>query len=162
MISWHGFVLGALASVVATAAWAAPGDIDPKTDKPILDIFRESPNSIPLDPRDPFKDVTTLNRDCPDKSRRDPGPIDVQRAHGGLAYQGIPTFFHAPVAFCPEDLKAGKVDVAIMGAPVDLSLGTRGTAWGPQAVRTGEVTIPWGSFFRSRIRRWAPLISCKY
>ena len=130
---------------VPLGVWAAPGDPDSKTDKPVLDMFRDSPNSIPLDPRDPAKDISAFSRTCPDASRRNPGPIDVQRLAGGLAYQGIPTFFHAPIAFCPEDLKAGKVDIAIMGASMDLSVGTRGTAWGPQAVRTGEVTLPWGS-----------------
>jgi agmatinase len=145
MIPRYGFVVGALASVVAMTAWAAPGDLDTKTDKPLIDMLREQPNSIPLDPRDPTKDVRALYRTCPDKTRCEPGPIDIQRTQGGLAYQGIPTFFHAPIALCPEDLKAGKVDIAIMGASIDLSIGQRGTAWGPQAVRTGEVTLPWGA-----------------
>ena len=32
-----------------------------------------------------------------------------------------------------------------MGASVDMSGGQRGTAYGPNAVRTGEVLIPWGT-----------------
>ena len=136
--------MGALASVIAANAFAAPEEFDTRTPKPVIDMLREAPNSIPLDPRDPSRDVTLLYRECPDKAKREPGPIDIQRTQGGLAYQGIPTFFHAPVALCPDDLKAGKVDIAIMGASMDLSLGTRGTAWGPQAVRIGESYLPWG------------------
>ena len=45
---------------------------------------------------------------------------------------GIPTFFRAPVALCPQDLKAGKVEIAIMSAPIDMSTGMRGTGYGPQ------------------------------
>ncbi|NNJ95871.1 MAG: agmatinase family protein [Gammaproteobacteria bacterium] len=84
-------------------------------------------------------------RDPNDNPKREPGPINIQKTLGGLNYQGIPTFFKAPVALGPEDLKAGKVDVAIMGASLDLSASMRGTAWGPMAVRTGEVGgMAWG------------------
>lgn len=141
-----GIAVAAVGAAVVTAVSSAGAQsyLDPKTAKPIIELFREQPNAIPLEPRDPTKDVTAMLRDCTPDPKRAPGPIDIQRTQGGLAYQGIPTFFHAPVALCPQDLKAGGVDVAIMGASVDLSLGTRGTAWGPQAVRTGEVTLPWG------------------
>jgi agmatinase len=128
-----------------TPSRAADETFDPKTAKPIIDMMRESPDTIPLEPRDPGRDVRVLYRDCHDNPKRDPGPINIQRTLGGLAWQGIPTFFHAPVALCPEDLRAGKVDVAIMGASIDLTLGQRGTAYGPQAVRMGEVLGPWGS-----------------
>ena len=129
----------------ATPSRAADDAFDPKTAKPIIDMMRESPDTIPLEPRDAGRDVRVLYRDCHDNPKRDPGPINIQRTLGGLAWQGIPTFFHAPVALCPEDLRAGKVDVAIMGASIDLTLGQRGTAYGPQAVRMGEVLGPWGS-----------------
>jgi agmatinase len=138
-------LIGALSefAVIAGACDAAES-FDQKTAKPLIDIMRESPDSIPLDPRDPTRDVTALYRDCRDNPKREPGPINIQKTLGGLAYQGIPTFFRAPVALCPEDLKADSVDIAIMGASVDLSIGQRGTAWGPQAVRTGETQNPWG------------------
>jgi agmatinase len=122
----------------------AAEDFDPKTKKPILDMFRESPNAIPLEPRDPSRDPLALYRDPKNNPKREPGPINIQKTIGGLAYQGIPTFFRAPVALGPEDLKAGKVEVVIMGASVDMSGGMRGTAWGPQAVRTAERVVPWG------------------
>ncbi len=131
----------AVALSMPVTAWAQ----DTETDKPIIDIIRESPEAIPLDPRDPSIDVMALFRDCKDNPQRDAGPINIQRTVGGLSYQGIPTFFRAPVALCPEDLVAGEVDVAIMGASFDMSSGQRGTAFGPQAVRTGEVgAMPWG------------------
>jgi agmatinase len=58
---------------------------------------------------------------------------------------GIPTFFRAPVALCPQDLVAGKVDIAIMGAPIDLSSGMRGTGFGPSALRTAPIYTAWGT-----------------
>ena len=118
---------------------------DPKTKKTIMELFRASPNAIPLEPRDKSKNLLVLFRDCKEIKGRKPGPIDIQRTIGGTAKMGIPTFFRAPVALCPQDLKAGKVDVAIMGAPIDMSGGMRGTGYGPSAVRTGEILIPWGA-----------------
>jgi agmatinase len=131
----------AVALAIPAAAWAQD---DVTTEKPIIEMYRESPDAIPLDPRDPSRNLTALFRDCSEVQGREPGPINIQRAIGGLAYQGIPTFFRAPVALCPQDLVAGEVDVAIMGASQDMSTGQRGTAYGPQAVRTGEVVGAWG------------------
>ncbi len=112
--------------------------------KTLIQRIEESPNSIPLNPDHPMKDPRVLFNDFKDNPPREPGPIDIQRTTLGLAYQGIPTFFRAPVALTPEDLKAGKVDVAIMGASLDMSTGQRGTAFGPQAIRTGERLTLWG------------------
>lgn len=134
-------------SMSAAPSRAAEEPFDPKTAQTIIDMVRQSPDAIPLEPRDPGRDVRLLYRDCHDNPKRDPGPINIQRTLGGLAWQGIPTFFHAPVALCPEDLRAGKVDVAVMGASIDLTLGQRGTAYGPQAFRMGEVLGPWGNAF---------------
>ena len=55
---------------------------------------------------------------------REPGPISLGRYLGG-GRSGIPTFAGAPVAKTPEDLKAGEVDVAILGAPLDMGSGWR-------------------------------------
>lgn len=137
-------LIGTLVYVGAISSVIAAEDFDPKTEKPIMDLFRANPDSIPLEPRDPSRNLTELYRDCSKIEGRQPGPINIQRTIGGTAKMGIPTFFRAPVALCPQDLKAGKVDVAIMGAPVDTSTGMRGTGFGPSAVRTGETTLPWG------------------
>ena len=48
---------------------------------------------------------------------REPGPIDINRyVVPSGAYAGIPTFMGFPVAMNPEDLRAGGVDVAVIGA----------------------------------------------
>ncbi len=114
------------------------------TVKPLIDIIRENPNAVPLDTADASLDVMAFFRDCSEVQGRELGPINIQRTIGGLPYMGIPTFFRAPVALCPQDLAAGEVEVAIMGASFDMSTGQRGTAFGPQAVRTGEVIGVWG------------------
>jgi len=104
----------------------------------------DQPNSTRLNAEDPTKDSWKDMRDF-SKDNRPAGPINVQRQKKGWAYQGIPTFFHQPIALTPEDLKVGKVDVAIMGASLDMSVGRRGAAYGPLAVRglTAEY-YPWG------------------
>lgn len=66
-------------------------------------------------------------RDTSRDPKREPGPISVPR--------GVPTFFRAPIAHTPEDLKAGKVDVAFLGAPLDMGSGMRGAGWGPRGLR---------------------------
>ena len=75
---------------------------------------------------------------------REPGPIDLNRyvVNSG-AFAGIPTFMGFPVALTPEDLVAGNVDVAVIGAPVDMGGGRRGASWGPRGLRTAEQYIPW-------------------
>ena len=113
-------------------------------EKTLMQRIAESPNSVPLDPDNPMLDVRTIFNDFKHNPQRDAGPIDIQRTSFGMSYQGIPTFFRLPVALTPEDLKSGKIDVAIMGASVDMSVGMRGTAFGPQAVRTGERVSLWG------------------
>jgi agmatinase len=65
---------------------------------------------------------------------REPGPISLSRYLGGRG-SGIPTFAGAPVALTPEDLKAGEVDVAILGAPLDMGSGWRDAIHGPRAMR---------------------------
>lgn len=118
---------------------------DGQAGRTILDIMRAATDAIPLDSTDPSADPSAMFRDFGDNPPRTPGPINIQRTSGGLAFQGIPTFFKAPVALTPEDLVAGGVDVAVMGASVDQSVGMRGTAWAPQALRTAETLIPWGT-----------------
>lgn len=116
--------------------------------KTFLEVMRGSNSSIPLVKSDPLINAWKEPRDL-SKDGRKPGLIQVQRSHGGLAYSGIPTFFKAPIALTPADLKAGQVDVAFMGASMDTSVGRRGTAFGPQAFRTSEIYIPWGQGFET-------------
>ena len=109
-------------------------DDTPENDKHRAPAKHDVRPVIPLDKADETYDVWKLIRDDLSKGR-EPGPINVQRFWGGLGYQGIPTFFRLPVALVPEDLEAGQVDVAIMGAYTDMGLGTRGAARGPAAFR---------------------------
>ena len=43
---------------------------------------------------------------------------------------------------------AGKVDIAIIGAPIDLSSGMRGTGFGPSALRTAPIYTAWGTVLK--------------
>ena len=75
------------------------------------------------------------------KMERDPGPFSVHRYL--FPQSGVPTFAGAKVAIWPEDLVAGKVDVAIIGVPSNASSGRRDAGHGPNAMRaTNTIAIP--------------------
>ncbi len=67
------------------------------------------------------------------KLEREPGPFSVHRYL--YPESGVPTFGGARVAIWPEDLVAGKVDVAIMGVPSDMGSGQRDASWAPDEMR---------------------------
>ncbi|MGE2724655.1 agmatinase family protein [Mycolicibacterium pulveris] len=69
---------------------------------------------------------------------REPGPINLQRYRFTPAYAGIATLFGLPLCLNQDDLRAGGVDVAVLGAPVDMSMGHRGAAFGPRGIRADE------------------------
>ena len=100
---------------------------------------------IPLDTGDPAYNLWQTPRDDL-MDGREPGPINIQRFHGGAGWYGVPTFFRLPIALTPEDLKAGDVDVAIFGAYTDMGGGYRGAAWGPSVFRASPSTVGWGAF----------------
>jgi len=66
--------------------------------------------------------------------KREPGPIEL--SYYANSRYGIATFAGAPVAIYPEDLVAGNVDVAIVGAPLDMGSYYRGAGFGPRAMRS--------------------------
>ena len=100
--------------------------------------------TIPMNLADPTLDMWKMIRDDLSEGR-EPGPINVQRQPFGLAWQGIGTFFRLPVALVPEDLVAGQVDVAIMGAYNDMGFGSRGANRGPGALRESRGDyVGWG------------------
>ncbi len=68
--------------------------------------------------------------------KREPGPIHLSY-YANSWRDGIQTFANAPLAIYPEDLIAGAVDVAIVGAPLDMGSYYRGQRFGPQAMRAG-------------------------
>ena len=95
-------------------------------------------------------DVWRQEHDHSHGPKREPGPIELNRyVINSGAYSGIPTFMNWPVCITPGDLKAGKIDVATIGAPIDMSLGQRGTAWGPRALRTADRYLPGGPIARN-------------
>jgi agmatinase len=101
---------------------------------------------IPLNKDDPTYDLWKMRRDDLSEGR-EPGPINVQRFPGGTGWNGIPTFFRLPVALVPEDLAAGQVDVAMIGAYTDMGGGSRGASRGPNALRlTNAEYTPWGAW----------------
>ncbi|MFQ5993660.1 MAG: agmatinase family protein [Acidiferrobacterales bacterium] len=101
---------------------------------------------IPLNKDDPTYDLWKKRRDDL-QAGRDPGPIAIQRYPGGWMPMGIPTFFRLPVALTPEDLRAGQVEVAMLGAYTDMGFGSRGAVFGPQAFRAPPADYgTWGAY----------------
>lgn len=100
---------------------------------------------IPLDQNDPSYNAWRTLRDFSKDPKREPGPINIQKYDLGMSFNAMPTFFNLPIALTPEDLKAGKVDVAIIGAVPDMGTGMRGAAHGPNAVRNSQVYGGYGA-----------------
>lgn len=61
------------------------------------------------------KDAFFERRDTSGDPKREPGLTNPQRYKFGAVLSGFPTFLGAPMAFNSEDLKAGNVDVALVG-----------------------------------------------
>lgn len=116
--------MGAFAAAMMSAVEA--GKFNAKTDMP----------SIPLNIEAKGFNSWKVKRPQGLDPKREPGPFALDRYVQGRG--GIPTFFGLPVALTPEDLVAGKVDVAIVGAPLNMGSGTRGAHLGPTAMRTAR------------------------
>ena len=83
----------------------------------------KNPNIMLLDGDDPLKEGWHLRRDTSKDPKREAGLINLQRYEAGLiAMGGFPTFLGAPMALTSEDLKAGGVEVAIVGLNIDDNL----------------------------------------
>lgn len=92
------------------------------------------PDNIPLDTDSPEFNSWRLKRPRSLDPAREAGPIELGRYIGGGS-GGFSTFAGAPVALDPQDLEAGEVDVAILGAPLDMGSGWRDAIHGPRAMR---------------------------
>ncbi|MCG8414082.1 MAG: agmatinase family protein, partial [Pseudomonadales bacterium] len=77
-------------------------------------------------------DLWSQLRDTSDDPAREPGPIFP----GRLRNPGVQSFFQLPIAINQQDLIAGEVDVAILGAEIDMGVGMRGAGEGPNALRS--------------------------
>ncbi len=82
---------------------------------------RDLPN-IPLNTESARFNAWRLERPRSMDPAREPGPIELGR-YGG--HGGPPTFGGLPLALTREDLVAGEVDVAILGAPLNMGSGWR-------------------------------------
>ena len=81
---------------------------------PMPHVDPEDPDR-PLISRDESLNMWRSERDPARNPQRAPGPIDIQRYDIQLEPVGVKTFYQLPLALTPEDLVAGKVDVAIFG-----------------------------------------------
>lgn len=90
--------------------------------------------SIPLNISSPSFNAWKTMRPKSLNPKREPGPIHLSQYMNNRR-SGVRTFAGAPLAIYPEDLIAGKVDVAIVGAPLDMGSYYRGQRFGPQAMR---------------------------
>ena len=82
---------------------------------------RDSPN-IPLNTSSPDFNAWRLQRPRSMDPKREAGPVSLGRYDGD---GGPPTFGGHPLALSKEDLVAGKVNVAILGAPLNMGSGWR-------------------------------------
>ena len=96
---------------------------------------------------------------------RAPGPIHVNRGYEG-GFSGIQTFSKLPVCLTPEDLVAGRIDVAICGVPWDsTTTGRSGTNHGPLAMRSCDYAAFKGfphADLHTRVDSFAVLKCCDY
>lgn len=103
------------------------------------------PNSEPEESRAEWikrsEGWNTVN-DWSEYPKREPGPIQINRHVGSHPFQGLGSFMGVPICLTPEDLKAGNVEAAIIGAPVDMGTAMRGAAYGPRYIRMDERILP--------------------
>jgi agmatinase len=90
--------------------------------------------SIPLNTASSRFNSWRIRRPASLEPGREPGPFSLSY-YADNDDVGIRTFAGSRVAIYPEDLVAGKVDVAIVGAPLDMGSYYRGARFGPQAMR---------------------------
>ena len=93
--------------------------------------------------RDPDRpDVVVLDKGYDDffhrtdrtSEERAAGPINLQRYQFAFSKWAFPTYLGVPIALTSEDLKAGKVDVAIVGVPSDFNV-AGGQGWAANQLR---------------------------
>lgn len=133
-----GALLPAMTMAQSIGTLSDPADQNP--------LEAEDQERALLDLNDPTGEAWAIIRDDLSKGR-EPGPINIQRFPGGMPWIGIPTFFNLPVALTPEDLKAGQVEVAILGAEFYNS--PRVQSYGPTELRANtksSIYHAWGDW----------------
>ena len=85
---------------------------------------RDAPN-IPFNTKSPTFNAWRLQRPRSMDPKREAGPVSLGRYYGYGGFGGPPTFGGYPLALYKEDLVAGEVNVAILGAPLNMASGWR-------------------------------------
>ena len=147
----------ALASCLVTSVAMAQSMLGHELELEAEPIREGEKPVIPLDTGDPTYNIWRVLRDMSDDPKREPGIINLNKFDFGFSYNTIPTFFRQPVALTPADLKASKVDIAVMGAVTDMGGGMRGAAHGPNAVRQSHIYGGYGA----RMPKSATVRSCR-
>lgn len=113
--SWRAMIGACLGGLVAWSA--AAQDKMPDEWAPWKDPKNPGVQRLNLDGSE---NALVERRDTSHDPKRDPGPVNPQRyGFGFLAKGGFPTYLGAPLAFNSADLKAGKIDVALVGLTID-------------------------------------------
>lgn len=134
-MTFVGLLLAGTPSVATAQINKAIVDEAPKEEPaPMPHIDPNDPTNLP-EKQDESTNMWRQPRDTSKAPKREPGPIDIQRYTLQLEPVGIKTFFQLPVAKSKEDLIAGKVDVAIFGAPQGAFPHSHGSVWAPAEVR---------------------------
>ena len=81
--------------------------------------------NIPFNTDSPTFNAWRLKRPASMDPPREPGAVPLGRYGGYRGSGGPPTFGGFPLALTMEDLKAAEVDVAILGAPLNMGSGWR-------------------------------------
>ncbi len=132
------------AVTVAGAVYAEDNPAPDFSADPVVDGFPSSmqPWRDPSNPNvqilDPGWNKYYLRKDMVgDNPPREPGPIDLQRYYVVPTKHAFPTYFGLPVALTTEDLIAGEVDVAIVGAPSQFNPAD-GNGWAANYMRVNH------------------------
>jgi arginase family enzyme len=110
------------------------------------------------------KDAMTTRRDRSRDPVREPGLVNPQRYVGGLMpLSGFPTLLGAPLAFTPDDLRAAKVDVALVGLTVDDNP-VSGARFAANTMRTLRDWMPYPAGGTDNVTGvdWSTLTMCDY
>lgn len=107
-----GLAAGVLHAPAAPAQSPIPDSWMPWKEPGRADVMRLN--------RDGSEDAMIQRRDTAGDPKREAGPVNPQRyAFGFLAKGGFPSYLGAPLAFTTADLKAGKVEVALVGLTIE-------------------------------------------
>jgi len=130
-------VVAALSLALGADAQVNEDEVEraPKEDYvPMPHIDPDNPDVIKLR-EDPARDMWRQTVEPSQFTGRDAGPINLQRYEAQLEAIGIKTFFQRPLCLTPEDLVAGKVDVAVFGTPTGALPHSAGCVWAPAEIR---------------------------